>query len=172
MGLSVTAYSKLKHVGKHAKDPELNEGEPGGVDDWCYYDDHVQAFAYDSFPQSFRGTPIIDQREGFIFGGCYATTSETKTHGFDHSYGGYNRWRENLQRQFNPDREPEAPFYELIWFADNEGTIGPEAAKDLLADFKAHAEQYEAEDGYAAQRYQDWTRACELAADGGLISFH
>lgn len=171
MGLDVTAYSKLKRVGKHVKDPDLNEGETGGEDDWCYYGNHVQAFAYACFPQSFRGIPILGQRGEFIQGGCYVTTDETKTHWWGVAYGNYNRWRENLQRQFNPEREPEKPFYELIWFADNEGTIGPEAAADLLADFKAHAEQYEGSD-YDAARYGDWTRACELAADGGLIDFH
>lgn len=133
MGLDITAYSNLKHVGKHVKDTELNEGEPGGADDWCYYDGHVQAMAYDSFPQSFRGITVLGVKVAgaskFLDGGCYETTAETHTHGFRAgSYTGYNRWREDLQRQFNPGRDPEKPFYELIWFADNEGTIGPEAA--------------------------------------------
>jgi len=178
MGLDITSYSKLKHVGKHEKDPALNEGEIGGPDDWCYYDDHVQAFAYDSFPQSFRGIPVLGTKDAggstFLEGGCFATTAETQTHSFAFSYGGYYRWRENLQGQFNPDREPNGPFYELIWFADNEGSIGPEAAHDLLADFKAHAGQYQPCDQYDAidQRYRAWTRACGLAADGGLIYFH
>lgn len=171
MGLDVTAYSKLTHVGEHEKDPALNEGEPGGVDDWCYYGGHVQAFAYDCFPQSFRGIPVLGRRGEFVLGGCYATTEETKTHWFGMPYGSYNRWREDLKTQFNPEREPEKPFYELIWFADNEGTIGPEAARDLLADFRAHAAQYVGDD-YSAGRYGDWTRACELAADDGLIDFH
>lgn len=109
MGLDITAYSHLKHVGKHAKDPALNEGEPGGVDDWCYYDNHVQ--------------------------GCYEVTDETVTHGFcAGSYGGYNRWRQNLQDQFNPSREPNGPFYELIWFADNEwlATVFDQQAEGFL----------------------------------------
>lgn len=172
MGLDITAYSKLKPVGKHAKDPALNEGEPGGVDDWCYYDNHVQAMAYDEFPQSFRGIPVLGQYKNFLVGGCFATTPETKTYGFRAgSYGGYNAWRENLQQQFNPSRDPEGPFYELIWFADNEGDIGPEAAKDLLADFEAHRAYYEPYyEGH--DPYDDWMKACELAADEGLIDFH
>lgn len=174
MGLDITAYSKLKHVGKHPKDPDLNEGESGGMDDWCYYDEHVQAFAYDSFPQSFRGVPVIGggPDDDFLFGGCFAMTLETKTHAFcAGSYGGYSRWRENLQMQFNPERDPEKPFYELIWFADNEGIIGPDAAADLLADFKAHAETYVGSE-YDRVKYDDWTKAFELAADGGLVRFH
>jgi hypothetical protein len=173
MGLDITAYSRLKHVGKHA-------------DGWCdeSYDDdfnrvHVQAFAYEDFPQSFRGIPVLGTKaasgSAFIDGGCFAVTAETKTHAFRAgSYGGYNAWRADLQRQFNPLRNADGPFYELIWFADNEGCIGPEAAKDLLADFREHADRYapgEYED-YFRQKYQDWTTAFELAADGGLVDFH
>ncbi len=188
MGLDITAYSRLKHIGLHEKDPALNEGEPGGQNDYCYYENHVQAYAYDEFPQSFRGIPVLSSRPtsgGFTFleGGCYETTEATQIHGFHAgSYTGYNRWRADLQRQFNPDRRQDGPFYELIWFADNEGAIGHEAAKDLHEDFVAHAERYTPEqhpndtDGRVREdwlrRYRDWTRAFELAADGGLVDFH
>jgi hypothetical protein len=163
MGLAITAYSRLTHVGKHT--------------DWCEdYENHIQAFAYDSFPASFRGIPVLATRpiygSSFIEGGCYAPTAETQTHQFDAgSYGGYNRWRADLQAQFNPGTHPDGPFYELIFFADNEGTIGPDAAKDLQADFEQHAASYRGED-WAQQKYADWLRACDLAADSGLIKFH
>lgn len=180
MGLDITAYSRLKHIGKHEKDIALNEGEPGGPDDFCYYDGHVQAYAYDSFPQSFRGIPVLGKRavsggDYFIEGGCFEHTPETVTHGFRAgSYGGYGQWRADLQRQFNPARVPDGPFYELIWFADNEGSIGPEAAKDLLEDFRLHFEHYmpPSSDGWWLTKYRDWTKAFELAADGGLVDFH
>jgi hypothetical protein len=171
MGLDITAYSRLTAVGKH-------------TDDWCEDDDHVTAMAYDCFPQSYRGLPVLATEQhggtGFVMGGCYAITPETKTHGFRAgSYGGYNQWRADLQQQFNPDREPDGPFYELIWFADNEGCIGPDAAADLLADFRQHAAAYAPSEHpdyfrekYFREKYQDWTRAFELAADGGLVSFH
>lgn len=173
MGLDITAYSRLKHIGKHA-------------DEWCdeQYDDetfnrvHVQAFAYQDFPQSFRGIPVLGNRAAsgcaFFDGGCFAVTEETKTHAFRAgSYSGYGVWRDDLRRQFNPRTLPNGPFYELIWFADNEGCIGPEAAKDLLADFREHATSY-APNGHAdyfRQKYEDWTTAFELAADGGLVDF-
>jgi hypothetical protein len=176
MGLDITAYSNLKHLGRHVKDPALNEGESGGVDDWCYYDNHVSAFAYDSFPQSFRGLPVVGERTGadyrFIDAGCFEVTDATETHAFRAgSYSGYSRWRQNLQDQFNPDRAPGGPFFELIWFADNEGSIGPDAARDLLADFREHEARYQPfyEQG---DTYGDWVRACDLAASGGLIHFH
>lgn len=175
MGLDITAYSNLKPIGKHAED-------------WCGDDSydkdynrvHVQAYAYECFPQSFRGIAVLGTRQvsgsSFLEGGCYAITAETKTHAFRAgSYGGYNQWRADLSRQFNPgpDPDPALPFFELIWFADNEGCIGPEAAADLLADFREHADAYDpGEAGWWRQKYADWTCACELAADGGLVDFH
>jgi hypothetical protein len=164
MGLDITAYSKLTAVGQHA------------TGDWCEDGDHVTAFAYDTFPASFRGIPILvtESTSGgsFLQGGCYAVTDSTETHGFRAgSYGGYNAWRADLARQFNRETAPDKPFYELIWFADNEGCIGPDAAKDLLVDFREHAAAYVPRDDYARSKYVDWTRAFELAADGGLVSF-
>lgn len=166
MGLDITAYSHLKHIGKHYN------GE------WCEAENHIHAFAYDSFPQSFRGLPVIGEMAGhnyrFLDAGCYELTDATKTHGFPAgSYGGYHGWRQNLQEQFNPNRTPDGPFFELIWFADNEGTIGPDAARDLLADFREHTDRYQPFFQIPDQDpYPDWTLACELAADNGLISFH
>jgi hypothetical protein len=179
MGLDVTAYSRLKPVGQHEKDPAKNEGEPGGINDWCYYDNHVQVFAYDTFPQSFRGIPILGADRQFLLGGCYEITAATQEERFHAgSYSGYNMWRDYLRSQFNPRQEPDLPFYELIFFADNEGSIGPDAARDLLTDFREHANRYDPpgsiqpECDYYRQKYASWTRACELAADGGLIRFH
>lgn len=167
MGLDITAYSWLTSVGRHTTD-------------YCENDDHVNAYAYDEFPQSFRGIPVLGTTEHsgvtFLEGGCYALTAETKTHGFwAGSYGGYSRWRADLQEQFNPERKPDGPFYELIWFADNEGCIGPEAALDLLDDFRHHATAYNPSasvSSFAREKYEDWMRAFELAADGGLVAFH
>jgi hypothetical protein len=174
MGLDITAYSKLSYIGHHDFELDKNEGEPGP---WCYYDDHVQAMAYDSFPQSFRGIPILGTRESggstFLDGGCYQRTDGTQTHAFRAgSYTGYGIWRDHLREQFNPETDPAGPFYELIWFADNEGAIGELAAVDLLADFRTNAATYHAPEPWYRAKYDDWTRAFELAADGGLVDFH
>lgn len=172
MGLDITAYSRLEYLGQHA------------ADGWCveeHYDEdwnrtHIATYAYDSFPQSFRGIPVVGKRAvrdaTFLIGGCYEVTRATATHGFRAgSYTGYGRWREDLQQRFNPERDPDKPFYELIWFADNEGCIGPEASRDLLADFLLHFERYPADEGYLAL-YKHWLQAFKLAADGGLVEFH
>ena len=167
MGLDITAYSHLTAIGKH-------------TNGWCEDEDHIEAFSYDEFPQSFRGIPILSayrptlaDGSKILDGGCYVVTDATKSHQFQAgSYGGYNVWRENLRNQFNPYVEEDVPFFELIWFADNEGTIGPEAAVDLLADFREHAAAYVQPDNWRTTLYSDWTRAFELAADGGLVQFH
>jgi hypothetical protein len=176
VGLDITAYSRLKYIGKHAGDDD-NEHEW----DAEYNRVHVKPYAYAEFPQSFRGIPVLGTEVSnsgtstFLTGGCYEVTPETQTHAFRAgSYSGYGLWREDLQRQFNPGRKPDGPFYELIWFADNEGCIGPEAAKDLLEDFRLHFERYMPGEhaDYFTEKYRDWTRAFELAADGGLVDFH
>lgn len=181
MGLDITAYSHLERIGLHH-----------GLDAWCTNEDHLRAFAYDAFPASFRGIPVEGAQEfggtTFLIGGCYVPTEKTEIYRFRAgSYGGYNRWREDLATQFNPygpsdskddcahvPPDPDLPFYELIWFADNEGTIGPEAAADLLEDFREHGPAYAREhaDEYDRQCYQDWMRAFRLAAHGGLVDFH
>jgi hypothetical protein len=177
MGLDITAYSNLKSIGRHV---EFGE--------WCEDDDHITAYAYDSFPRSFRGIEVLGEHDHLLHGGCFIETEATETIGFRAgSYGGYNAWRQDLADQFNPvecqieggrpsmtEPDPDKPFYELIWFADNEGSIGPEAAKDLLEDFQTHAAAYIRPDLYEwyPHVYANWTRAFELAADGGLVRFH
>jgi len=186
MGLDIHAYSHLAYVGHHEK----------WADEDAHYDQHHEAYAYDSFPHALLGVPNVQTKAGygsstFLSGGCFEVTEKTESHGFRAgSYSGYNAWRADLAERFNPygpgegrdvygPPSPEGPFYELIWFADNEGTICELAAMNLLADFRQHEAEYRAahEPGtyhgdYDIKRYADWMRACELAADGGLIDFH
>lgn len=192
MGLDITSYSNLSYVG-HCPDAEEDEH---GYDTTTYEVRHVRAYAYTAFPHALAGVPNVEPmrdswgKDSFIDGGCFAVTGKTETHGFRAgSYGGYSQWRGELAALFNPypptaDRyeigqpNPEGPFYQLLWFADNEGTLSELCAVQLLADFRRHEVEYaahQAEDPmgeYNVQRYRDWTRACELAADGGLIDFH
>lgn len=177
MGLDITAYSNLRVVTAEEHDAK--------DEDWCEEDDHIGAYAYDSFPRSFRGLDGWGEAFGSSLRGglCYALTEQTETHGFRAgSYSGYNQWRADLAEFVGKeigdywgtqDDLDDLPFYELINFADNEGCIGPEAARDLLADFQEHEVRYRAtHDEYFSTKYDDWTKACALAAQSGLISFH
>jgi hypothetical protein len=177
MGLDIRAYSNLRYVGHHEK----------WADEDAHYDQHHEAYAYASFPHALMGVPNVQKHDRvpeFITGGCFEETEKTESHGFRAgSYGGYNAWRRDLADRFNPYRDggppsPEGPFYELIWFADSEGTIAQVAAVNLLAAFRQHEVEYRAahlgtEDGdYFVEKYADWMRAFELAADGGFVDFH
>lgn len=184
MGLDITAFSKLRYFGHH----EVPEGSEHPYDPDTYVRLHVEAYAYDAFPHALLGVPNQQVKEygstKFISGGCFELTPETEQHSFRAgSYGGYTRWRKGLAQQFNPygpgpaplgsAPAAEGPFYELLWFADNEGTIGQLAAVNLLTAFREHEVAYAAaHDEWDVQTYRNFLTACELAADGGLIDFH
>lgn len=179
MGLDITAFSNLTYVG-HC--PDVREDDHA-FDPETYDRRHIEAYAYDTFPHALLGVPELRTFSGnygsrFLTGGCFAPTGKTETHSAGRSYGGYNRWRADLADRFNPYRDggqpaPEGPFYELIWFADNEGTICQVAATNLLASFRQYELEYAAgHESYDVDFYRDFLRACELAADGGLIDFH
>ena len=187
IGQGVTAYSNLTYLGHHPDD-----GDQEHPRSFCPL--HVKAFAYGDYPHALNGVPNL--RSGrphagkeVLIGGCFAITEQTDTHAFSalKSYAEHNQWRADLARRYNgrgpgegTERagdfsapEPGGPFYELLWFADNEGTLCQLAATSLLDDFRRFEKEYAAEhDDNAVRVYRHWMRACELAADGGLIDLH
>ena len=110
------------------------------------------------------------------------------------SYSGYNHWREKLAEiagypSIETDRfgsglkemrhdagareAGSGPFYELIWFSDCEGIIGPITSAKLardFADFQAKADAVE--DDYWREKYGKWRQAFEMAAEEGAVDFH
>lgn len=186
MGLYVTAYANARRTPSHNRNFET-----------CDAAGHVWAFAYSGMEASYRGLAnadvlgVFENSEMYVGGACY-DVSDSERHGFAAgSYTGYNAWREDLAKAFHgvdpgtiwadATKYADQPFYELITFADNEGCIGPDAARDLLADFEAGQGRWS--DYWAArdvrsslltwniERYEDWTQACRLAARDGLIRF-
>lgn len=148
--------------------------EPHERTDQCPEDDHVLAFILDpDFHRSLRGLKA---------GRCYKVSDPEVT--VRSSYSGHNRFREELARVFlgvtpgsiwdDPDIYADRPFFELIQFADNEGTIGPEAAADLATDFTEGRDRWEADprlQPWARETYVEWAAAFEAAAGGGLVRF-
>jgi len=170
MGLDISAYSHMVKANINPKTEEATEEawERGAQ---C-------TFWYDGFDRSGRG---LDQDT------WYEPTDQTKSYDFRAgSYSGYGDWRKGLAeyagltvRDYWGKPDTGQPFYELINFADNEGTIGPEAAADLLADFRQHEAGYRAAhsgggamDQYNIERYHHWMLAFELAAQDGMVVFH
>jgi hypothetical protein len=175
MGLDITAYSHLRHLGHHpGSDVDDHEYDPE-----TYDVRHVEAYSYTDFPHALMGIPHQRPMDGysgskFVSAGCFEITDKTETYRFRAgSYGGYNRWRADLREHYNSDLRPEGWFYELIWFADNEGTLCQPASAKLLDHFRRFEVEYAARhDDYDTACYRDWLRAFELAADGGLVDFH
>lgn len=147
----------------------------------CWEAEHHRAFCYDGFEHSLRGLEkdrcyTADYAFGFRAG----------------SYSGYGEWRDLLCQcvyedkkgqelwdlaKLDPEKAKDVPFYELINFADNEGTIGSEAASDLYHDFQDHLvivrAKMERLDPWYAQSYDTWLKATMVAGNQhGMIIFH
>jgi hypothetical protein len=167
MGLDVTAFPKveLKQAIK-SDDVKWDERE----------DEEDEEYLWEG-PAADRMAPLVP--------GFYKTSPGSV--GFRAgSYGGYNRWRSQLAQLAGLSQDDAAwntpgPFSELVYFADNEGTIGPEACTKLAADFRAWRDRACAFAGefpevhermWFVSRYDDWMQAFELARDGGAVKLH
>lgn len=177
MGLDIMV---LQHI-------ELTEPHEHADDCWG---EHHTAYACVGMERSFRGLEGVDREfgAGFFGGRCY--TGEQAMDFRAGSYSGYNQWRATLakfqgltdkQIWQDPLGHLDTPFYELINFADNEGTIGPEAAADLYEDFVTHRVAYqnylarEMDGGVLGaylERYEEWTEAMRIASqEHGMVVF-
>lgn len=168
MGLDITAYRQVSPAGDIAKG---DDGWPADIDHYFRVTNIVDFHA--------RAAPLQD-------GACYEFKDSM---GFRAgSYSGYGEWRNELARLAGylphpaASRHPYAegawaasagPFWELINFADNEGTIGSEAAARLAADFaKFDTQAMQATEPWFYKLYKAWRAAFEMAADGGAVDFH
>ncbi|NHT75896.1 hypothetical protein G8E10_09410 [Rhizobiaceae bacterium CRRU44] len=175
MGLDVTAYSKLSKI----DDVKYLDGD--------VYDKTLTVVApeaYDLVVYVSRDFP--GREEGLEDRGVYQAE---ESFGFRAgSYGGYNDFREELAKlagypsvpgdseRHNHSRGAWAAkgglFWELIKFSDCDGTIGPVVSKKLSEDFRTFdADAQTHGDAWFYQRYQEWKKAFELAADDGAVSF-
>lgn len=188
MGLDISCYSNVKVATDGCNIPD---GES-----WCEADDHVSVYAYTGFTHALTGVaaeatlrPMPSARgdSGITEAACCFDVSESETFGFRAgSYGGYNAFRDALAGLSNrsagdywgKDGNRDWPFYELVNFADNEGTLDWVAAKALLEDFQRHRDQFarqykdDAHRSYWVEVYDEWITGLELAADHGLVCFH
>lgn len=168
MGLDITAYRKLRKV-----------ENPTEAD----RDENFTVYANDSFPGRAAG---LEDRA------VYQTTEDAFGLRAG-SYGGYSWWRDELAKlagypqgtyeQYGKDwpshcvacwNGATGPFSELINFSDCEGAIGPEVSAKLakdFADFDARAKEFDPGRGWY-ERYCDWRKAFEMAADDGAVQFH
>lgn len=150
MGLDVYAYSGIELVDA---DRDADDGE-------------VKFFIENVFE---------DRAKDLINEGVYRYA---ETYGFTAGgYIGYNFWRNRLaiMAGFASDKDAfkadGGPFWELIYFSDCQGVIGPEVAKKLANDFAQYDEQAKAIDDYFYDRYANFKAAFELASNNGAVRF-
>ena len=139
MGLDVSFFKDLKFIGTEG------EEEHGFVRIWNM--DHFK-----------------DRNEPLKFGYYSGTLISSFNAG---SYYGYNAWRAELCKKIlgtyptevwkHPKAYKEFPFYYLIDFVDNDGTIAGDAFKKLQKDFKNHDVIFD--DKCDTEKYQEWKKA-------------
>ena len=106
------------------------------------------------------------------------------------SYSGYGKWRDWLARVAGWESAEDCwdaaktdkhfltrPFALLVNFADNEGIIGPAAAKTLADNFGRHRRDALATEcidrAWNMSRYDLWHAAFRIAADeAGIVELH
>lgn len=162
MGLDITAYYGLSNVENPALD---SDGYPVADNQW-------KATSVDFTERNFPG-----RTAGIENGAVYEYKD---SFGFRAgSYGGYNEWRNDLAKLAGYggaddcwNNHTSGPFYELINFYDNEGTIGPVIAAKLAKDFSEHHEMAAIVGGFFFKSYCDWQKAFKMAADNGAVDFH
>jgi len=156
MGVYVFAYEHIKPIPEHLNRTDCS--------------DHLIQYAGD-FPQSVRG--LEDGRCYDVFG--WVVTFRAG------SYGTYAWWRDELARRALgvPAEtiedvlrlDPSMPFYELLFFSNTEGAIGPDAAADLAEDFMTHRATVLSrptadpkEEAWFTVQYDNWAEAFRHAA--------
>lgn len=156
MGLSIKVYNNLKI----ADENQDNSFEIYVIDE--SWKNKVKNFEYG---KSYTGDLINDS--------------------LSYPYSSHGRFREALirliQREDLLDAEgrikwnelpSDLPFIDLICFADNEGCLDFEVAKNLFEDFeqwKLDAEKYLSE--YELEIYKKWKQICKDASNNGVIVF-
>ena len=164
MGLDITAYSRLHEVERDNEYVKefLEHGH------WFEIHDAVLQWQNKEFPGRANG----------LKAGVYSFCDQLSFRAG--SYGGYNEWRDQLANMIGwenaedywKDAKPGEPFYDLINFADNEGTIGSEAAAKLARDFVAYDKDAALLDSGFYHSYRLWRMAFTIAADNGAVDFH
>jgi len=176
MGLDITAYGNLRKIDAvFSKDGEPIDPATREALDGDYYEP--------------RPNEHYDRADGLTEGVYRYEKAIAHRAG---SYGGYNRWREELAKlggwplgsyeQYGKTWSSHAAsawdakggaFWELINFSDCEGTIGAATSAKLARDFAEHQANADAhEDNGFREKYGQWRAAFELAANNGAVSFH
>lgn len=159
MGLDITAYEHVDLV--EAVSPEGMRAR-----DWAY-DDVADVYLSNVDDFVARGDRIVD--------GIYRPRGKKLTWPMG-SYHAYGYWRDALARLVRrpPRSQKPGPFAELIWFADNEGFLGPVTSAKLYGDFVAWEKRANrvTDPRWFPKGYLDFKRGLEVAGGAGVVHFH
>jgi len=172
MGLDITYYSKVERL-RPITPNESIDYDRLDREDWIHLY-NLPAFADRA---DDLGTPIA-HGDTVSYGIFRAHDPKRFRAG---SYGGYNRWREHLSRLAldaeprtvwdNVDEHEGKPCFEIIHFADNEGTLGPRVCAKLAEDFEAIRPKAAEQDEWFLQVFDHFLEAFRAARDGGAVDF-
>lgn len=165
MGLDVSVYQNYKLL-------DINEEDEN-------YDYDFQAFVLEEEWEN----RIKHLEKGKFYEG------DQVAHLISYPYSSHNRFREELIRLVGKSHllqadgridwdklyeESDTPFYELVYFADNEGVLDWETSEKLYNDFKQHeflANQVFKNEEHNLRRYNNWMETFELGKDKGVVVF-
>ena len=168
MGLDVGYYENLDAI-------ELPAGAKSSDDiqEWMEENDVIEVRSGDGF------LPRLDDLRPAFYKGSGRQGSFRAG-----SYGGYNRWRNELCQVMlgvnarvvweSPSKWSDSEFYELIDFSDCEGFIGPRTCAKLARDFMKNRKRFVQSPlttDYDAQIYDKFQAAFVLASDTGCVRF-
>jgi hypothetical protein len=169
MGLDITAYETATLVAVQPSTEKEIEN--------AYDNNLVPAVAYTDFRRALDGMAGQADTDVFHQGFAGSAWYEVSGHSLHlhWSYGGYMRFRELICEKLGSTfaqviAGPDTfPFYDLINFADNEGVIGPVAARRIADAFLAHPNLLAGTD--YEETYNEAAAAYVLAANTGLVYF-
>lgn len=181
MGLDITAYRKLAKIDAlfDADNEPVNPTTRQPIEG-----DYFRAYVNDDFPDQAKG---VDDQGIYSYGESFGHRAG--------SYGWYNAWREQLAKLAGYSEAPyervpgyapstvmsaqvgafnteAGPFHELVCFSDCEGVIGATVSAKLARDFAEWDDRAKEVGGHFYDKYCDWRKCFEMAADGGAVDFH
>jgi len=189
MGLDITAYRKLERI----------SGAQRNEDGEVILDDGQTLEWYPGYPYLtiHQNDELVGRERPLEIGGLYRSD---ESHGFcAGSYCWYSDWRNHLARIVGWPKHSrashgshlssrhdyarsawnatEGKLWEWISFSDCEGIIGSIAAKKIYAEMleiKITLDDFDDKCQYSnfMDKWDDWLKAFEMAADGGAVEFH
>jgi len=175
MGLDIVAYSNIK------KERKIEDED----DEYENYD--ITIYSNSSFVYQLGSLNVNTH---------YSKTKNSKVQSFRiGSYSTYNGWRNDLSimagyisaesvwddfkdnlryyklKEIINEKVIMKPFYEIIFFSDCDGVIGPEISKKLYDDFLLFDETAKKENEYFYRIYSIFKDAFKIASDNGLVLF-